>query len=158
MPQRIATSVTFWPLYEKVREQVTFAFDNLEAKGITAQHPDGASKDLQARLTWSMFAQGWIPWLAPEDSERLIRDSGLGGEYTKLEPKETTLKHCGGCGGELHVVPGAKAVVCEQCGNRIDVQADEMNCTNCGGLISFPVGKNRVNCPFCQTEAQRMGW
>ena len=158
MSQRIAVSETFWPLYDKVKEQVTYAFDNLEATGVTSQHPDGANKELQARLTWSMFAQGWIPWLAPEDSQRLINDSGLGGEYTKLEPKETTLKHCGGCGGELHVVLGAKAVVCEQCGNRIDVHVDELNCTNCGGLISFPVGKNRVNCPFCQTEAQRISW
>jgi|GEM_PF-964592 len=157
-PKTTASDDTFWPLYKTVREQVEYSFSILGPAGILAKHPDEAPEELQKRMTWSMFCQGWIPWLTAEDSERMIADVGLKGEYTAMEPKETTMRHCGGCGGELHIIPGAKAVLCEDCGTRVDVSSDEVNCSNCGGMISFPVGKNRVNCPFCKTEARRMGW
>ncbi len=49
-------------------------------------------------------------------------------------------------------------MLCEECGTKIDVGNPEVNCANCGGMISFPIGKNRLQCPFCQSEAQRMGW
>lgn len=157
-PRPVAASPTFWPLYETVKAQVEHSFSLLGPAGVIAMHPDEAPESLQKRMTWSMFCQGWLPCLTPEDSERMIVDAGLKGEYTKMEPTETTLRHCGVCGGELNVIPGARAVLCEDCGTRVDVEQDEVNCANCGGQISFPLGKNRIPCPFCKAEAQRMGW
>mgnify|MGYP001033356111 CR=1 FL=1 len=157
-PRPVASGETFWPLFETVSKQLDFSFDLMRDRGVIERHPDQAPESLQRRMAASMFCQGWLPCLGEEDSERMIRESGLKGEYSKLEPKETTLRHCGSCGGDLQVLSGAKAVLCEDCGIRIDVSADEVNCANCGGLISFPMGKNRTTCPFCKAEAQRMSW
>lgn len=155
-PKPLADSDTFWPLYTIVKEQVDYSYGLLELRGVTAMHPDEAPTLLQSRMTWSMFAQGWIPYLIPDDISKLLIDSGLYGEYSRIEPMETTLKHCGRCGGELRVVPGAKAVICDTCGTRVDVEADEAPCANCGGLLSFPVRVTRVICPYCRSEAMRM--
>ncbi len=157
-PKMTAEGATFWPMYDVVKAQLAHSFYILREAGVLDLHPDQAPESLQQRMTWSMFCQGWLPTLAPEDSEKMIADAGLKGEYSKLEPVETTLRHCGGCGGELHMVKGAKTMLCEDCGTRIDVGDPEVNCVNCAGMISFPVGKNRLQCPFCKAEAQRMAW
>lgn len=156
-PKPTAESDAFWALYEAVRAQVDYSFGLLELREVTAMHPDGASPRLQAAITWSMFAQGWIPYLNPDDTSRLLLETGLYGEYSRLEPKETTLKHCGSCGSDLRVLPGARAVLCEGCGRRIDVESDETNCASCGGLLAFPVGESRVTCPYCRSLAIRLG-
>lgn len=157
-PKPIAAGPTFWPLYDTVKEQLEHSFKALKEQGVLDLHPDGAPESLQRRMTWSMFCQGWLPVLTEADSEKMIADAGLKGEYSKLEPVETSLRHCGGCGGELQALPGAKVMVCEECGTRVDVGNPEVNCKNCAGSISFPAGQNRVQCPFCKSEAQRMSW
>lgn len=157
-PKMVAKGETFWPLYETVKAQLDHSFNILKEAGVLDMHPDEAPESLQRRMTWSMFCQGWLPVLDEADSERMIADAGLKGEYSKLEPVELTVRHCGGCGGELQAVPGAKVMLCEDCGTKVDVGNPEVNCTNCAGSISFPVAKNRIQCPYCQSEAQRMAW
>lgn len=157
-PKMIAKSETFWPMYQTVKEQLEHSFSVLKAQGVLDMHPDQAPESLQRRMTYSMFCQGWLPTLAEADSEKMIADAGLKGEYSKLEPTETDLRHCGGCGSDLESVKGGKAMVCEECGTVIDIEHPEVNCQNCAGMISFPVGKNRLQCPYCQAEAQRMAW
>jgi Zn finger protein HypA/HybF involved in hydrogenase expression len=157
-PKMTAKGETFWPMYEIVKAQLEHSFTVLKAQGVLDMHPDQAPESLQRRMTWSMFCQGWLPTLAEADSEKMIAEAGLKGEYTKLEPTETDLRHCGGCGGELQTVKGGKKMVCEECGTVVDIEHPEVNCKNCAGMISFPVGKNRLQCPYCQAEAQRMAW
>lgn len=157
-PKMTADGATFWPMYQTVKDQLEHSYTILKAAGVLDMHPDQAPESLQRRMTWSMFCQGWLPTLAEEDSEKMIADAGLKGEYSKLEPTETDLRHCGGCGGELQTVKGGKATVCEDCGTVVDIANPEVNCKNCAGMISFPVGKNRIQCPYCQAEAQRMSW
>ncbi|MBS1724525.1 MAG: hypothetical protein JSS66_16405 [Armatimonadetes bacterium] len=157
-PKMTAESSTFWPLYQTVKAQLEYSYGILKANGVLDLHPDQAPEDLQRRMTWSMFCQGWLPTLGPEDSERMIADAGLKGEYTRMEPVETTVRHCGGCGGEMHMLKGAKVMICEECGTKVDVGNPEVNCKNCAGMISFPVGVNRLQCPYCTSEAQRMSW
>ena len=157
-PKMTAKSETFWPLYQTVKEQLEHSYGILRAAGVLDLHPDEAPESLQRRMTMSMFCQGWLPTLGPEDSERMIAEAGLKGEYSKLEPVETTVRHCGGCGEELQMLPGAKVMVCEDCGTKVDVGNPEVNCKNCAGMISFPVGANRLQCPYCKSEAQRMAW
>jgi NADH pyrophosphatase NudC (nudix superfamily) len=157
-PKMVARGDTFWPMYETVKAQLEHSYTLLKAEGVLDMHPDGAPESLQRRMTWSMFCQGWLPTLAEADSEKMIADAGLKGEYSKLEPTETDMRHCGGCGGDLETVKGGKAMMCEDCGTIIDIEHPEVNCTNCAGMISFPVGKNRLQCPYCKAEAQRMAW
>jgi LSD1 subclass zinc finger protein len=157
-PKMTAKSETFWPMYQTVKAQIEHSFNQLKSEGVLDMHPDQAPESLQRRMTWSMFCQGWLPTLAEEDSEKMIADARLKGEYSKLEPTETDLRHCGGCGGELQTVKGGKKMMCEDCGTVLDIEHPEVNCKNCAGMISFPVGKNRIQCPYCKAEAQRMAW
>lgn len=157
-PKMTAKSETFWPMYQTVKDQLEHSYGILREAGVLDLHPDEAPESLQRRMTMSMFCQGWLPTLGPEDSEKMISDAGLKGEYSKLEPVETTVRHCGGCGQELQMLPGAKVMVCEDCGTKVDVGNPEVNCKNCAGMISFPVGVNRLQCPYCSSEAQRMSW
>ncbi len=48
----------------------------MKSQGVLDLHPDQAPEDLQRRMTWSMFCQGWLPVLAEEDSEKMIADAG----------------------------------------------------------------------------------
>ena len=157
-PRTTASGETFWPMYETVIAQIDHSFGLLKEQGVVDMHPDQAPFSLQRRMALSMFCQGWLPTLQEADSERMIQEAGLKGEYSKLEPSESDLRHCGGCGGELNAMKGGKKMVCEECGTVVDIESPEVNCKNCAGLISFPVGKNRVQCPYCQAEAQRMAW
>lgn len=157
-PKMTADGATFWPMYKTVKDQLEYSFTVLKKEGVLDMHPDQAPESLQRRMTYSMFCQGWLPTLAEEDSEKMIADAGLKGEYSKLEPTETDLRHCGGCGGDLQMVKGAKVMLCEDCGTKVDVANPEVNCKNCAGMISFPVGVNRLQCPYCKAEAQRMAW
>lgn len=157
-PKMTARGDTFWPMYQVVKDQLDHSFRVLKEQGVLDMHPDQAPESLQRRMTWSMFCQGWLPTLQEADSERMIADAGLKGEYSKLEPVETDVRHCGGCGGDLQSVKGGKAMVCEECGTVVDIEHPEVSCTNCAGMISFPVGKNRLQCPYCKAEAQRMAW
>lgn len=155
-PQVTAVPEAFLPLYETVRKQIDHSYTLLKPAGVLELHPDGAPERLQRRMTWSMFCQGWLPYLAPAESEHILADTGLKGEYSVLEPVDSEDRHCGKCGGDLHKLPGARSIVCEDCGTVVDLENPEVNCQNCAGAISFPVGQNRVQCPYCRAEAQRM--
>ncbi|MBL8065151.1 MAG: hypothetical protein JNM34_04745 [Chthonomonadaceae bacterium] len=157
-PRVTARGDTFWPLYETVSQQLEHSYSILRPAGVLDLHPDGAPESLQRRMTMSMFCQGWLPTLGPADSEKMVERAGLKGEYSVLEPVETSTRHCGGCGGDLQSLPGSKVMLCEDCGTKIDVSSPEVNCKNCAGMISFPVGVNRLQCPYCKSEAQRMSW
>ena len=64
--------------------------------------------------------------------------------------------YCDHCGSELKVVPGARVVVCEACGRRLDIAGGERPCQTCGAALSFPVGVSRIECPYCQSETHRI--
>jgi hypothetical protein len=91
--------------------------------GVYALHPDGASRELQRRIGWSMFAQGWLPMLEPDVAQTLLARTNLAREYRALAPAATRATSCTHCGGPLQVVEGARRVVCEHCGRLADVLA-----------------------------------
>ncbi|MES2645058.1 MAG: DUF1266 domain-containing protein [Myxococcota bacterium] len=149
-------SAAFWTLYGAVKRQTDRGMRVYAEAGVLELHPDEAPADLQARLTWSVFAQGWLPFLAEPDAERLLAETGLGGDYDVLPDIHCGVRHCGGCGNDIAVVPGATRVVCEACGHRVEVDTAEISCTQCAGMISFPLGKERVACPFCEAMVARV--
>jgi LSD1 subclass zinc finger protein len=97
--------------------------------------------------------------LGEEDAAWLIAELNVGGEYIKAETIENTeARNCGGCGGQLTVLPGAKTIVCDHCGRSLDVGGAQVSCRSCGGTMSLPVGVQRQNCPYCKAEVERVGW
>jgi DNA-directed RNA polymerase subunit RPC12/RpoP len=117
-------------------------------------HPDGASLELISAVQKSIFAQAYLRNLEQPDQDWLITDLGLRGEYVPYQEPATTERHCGGCGGAISVVAGARRIVCERCGHNNDVERQEISCSNCNAPVSIPTGATRFPCPYCSVDMQ----
>lgn len=115
-------------------------------------HPDHPTLALQKATSASAFAQGWLPYLDKPAQDAMLAELGLDGTYVDVPPVEAQERHCGGCARTLRVAPGAKKVVCEDCGHTNDVAHPEITCTNCAGPVSVIWSKRSFQCPSCATE------
>ncbi len=111
--------------------------------------PDHTDPGLAMRMAGSIFIQGWLPYLDDRSRDQMLARFDLQGEYTELQPVDTRQTRCGGCGGPLAVVKGARRVVCEGCGRTNDIERGEITCHGCGGRVSIPVGVAHPSCPAC---------
>lgn len=146
----------FWDYAALFKKQMELAYGLIRKKGIHEMDPDHAPSGVPLRMEYSYFCQAWLPHLSPEEGERLLKFYGLAGEYDEFKPIQTDSHKCGSCGSELHTLPGAKQVVCENCGFTIDVGSQAMPCKKCGALLSFPVSANHLLCPYCGTDNRRV--
>lgn len=90
-------------------------------RGVYALHPDGASRELQRRIGYSAFVQGWLAMLDEADAAALIARTGLAREYVSADPPATRPATCSQCNAPLVIVDGARRIVCEHCGRLVDV-------------------------------------
>jgi len=146
----------FWPYAELFKQQMELAYALMHEMGVDAMDPDKAPQGVALRMEYSTFCQGWLPHLSPADGERLLKMFKLDAEYDEVRPQQTDLHKCGGCGVELHTLPGARKVVCETCGNTIDISGGEVSCGKCGAQLSFPISVNHLLCPYCNTDTRRV--
>ena len=146
----------FWEYAGAFKQQMEMAYDLIHEQGIDALDPDHAPEGVPLRMEYSYFCQAWLPHLAPEEGERLLKMYGLDGEYDEVQPEQTNSYKCGGCGSELHTLPGAQRVVCENCGFTIDVDSQPVPCRKCGARLSFPVSADHLACPYCGTDNRRV--
>ncbi|MCU1454991.1 MAG: hypothetical protein JWN46_3137 [Acidimicrobiales bacterium] len=146
----------FWEMAALFKAQMEQVYALLDRVGVLAMDPDEPPPGVALRMECSTFCQGWLPHLSPEDGVRLLAELELTGDYVKLEPQPTLAHTCGGCGAELQTVPGARIVVCEACGRRLDIAAGPITCRGCGASLSFPVGTSTVACPACHAATQRV--
>jgi hypothetical protein len=150
---------TFRAMVDVTKRQAAHANELAVANGLIELDPDHASTAVRDRMAGSLFSQGWLPMLNQEDAAWLIEDLHIGGEYVKAETTDgAEARNCGGCGGALTVLPGAKTVICDHCGRSLDVGGAQLQCGNCGASMSLPVGVQRQGCPYCSTEVERVGW
>ena len=148
----------FRALVEVCERQAARVTEVVNAAGLVSVDPDHANDTVRMRMFRSAFSQGWLPMLSEEDAAWMIDRLDLNGEYARLEPPpDAESRSCGGCGGSLTVLPGAKTVVCDFCGKSIDVGGGQLPCSNCGAGLSFPVGVSRLECPYCKTATERIG-
>ena len=103
--------------YEARRDELYIEHD------VYAMHPDGASRELQRRIGWSMFVQAWLPMLEASEAAALLERTGLRCEYRLVPPAVLRTTSCNLCGGPLEIVDGAKRVVCDHCGRLAGVIA-----------------------------------
>ncbi len=127
-----------------------------DAHGVYAMHPDGASRALQRHMSISMFAQGWLPVLDEANAAELLARTGLRAEYIEADPPAAGAAACGGCGAEVGVLEGARRMVCEHCGSKLDVEGARVRCTGCGGDLAPPEGKASFQCPHCSAAVERV--
>jgi LSD1 subclass zinc finger protein len=145
----------FWEYAELFKRQIELAYAHMADTGVLALDPDEAPPGVAIRMEYSTFCQGWLPHLSPEDGEKLLELYGLTGSYDKYEEIDTESRQCGCCGAHLKIVPGASAVICDGCGRKLDIGGGTSPCQGCGAPLSFPVGVNQLNCPYCQMTTAR---
>jgi len=115
-------------------------------------HPDQAPFELISSIQKSIFAQTYLRNLEQPDQAWLIAELDLEGDYAAPPDVPTDARHCGGCGAEMAVVRGARAVVCEYCGLTNDVERPEVRCAGCGAPVTLVVGRTRLQCPHCSAD------
>lgn len=145
----------FWEYAELYKRQMELAYAHMAETGVLALDPDEAPAGVPLRMEYSTFCQAWLPHLSPEEGEQLLALYGLTGKYEKFEEIDTEDKQCGACGCTLRTVPGAKAVICEGCGRKLDLGGGQTPCQGCGSQLSFPLGVNQLNCPYCSAHIAR---
>jgi hypothetical protein len=95
--------------------------DELSTVAVYAMHPDGAPRELQRRIGFSQFAQGWLPYLDDSEAATLLANTGLEREYDPVGTIATTTWPCASCGAAIELVAGARRVVCDHCGRFVTV-------------------------------------
>lgn len=146
---------TFWPMVDVLLAQHERAKQVISAAGLRELDPDQSPDSLNERMLRSMIVQGWMTRLPDEAAVELIDRLEISHQY--LKPEITAdRKGCGGCGGTMHVAPGARQVVCDGCGRKLDLGSGELECTGCGGHIVVPEAQNTGQCSFCRAEVRRI--
>jgi DNA-directed RNA polymerase subunit RPC12/RpoP len=136
--------------------QQDYAAKLLEAHGVYAMQPDGATPALQRHMSISAFAQAWLPMLDEANAADLLARTGLKGEYIEADPAPTDASTCGACGASLRVFKGARRMVCEHCGSALDVEGERVRCAGCGASLAPPEGSASFACPHCSVAVQRI--
>lgn len=129
-----------------------------EREGLLDHHPDRPPRDLLVKMGVSAMCQGWMPYLAPTETEVMLETTGLKDEFTRIEPPNTHKGNCPSCAGPLEVVDGAKRVLCYACGHMAAVGGGTMPCHGCGAQVTVPTDANLFKCDRCEAELRRMVW
>ncbi len=146
----------FAALMDAVLDQVRYVSKLHEERGVYALHPDRASPELLTRVGLSMFAQGWLPMLDEAGAKALLERTRLGGEYVEADPPASDQAACGGCGAAVGVLVGARRMVCEHCGRKLDVEGDRVRCPGCGATLAPDEAASSFACPHCRTNVARV--
>lgn len=146
----------FWTVAALWKQLMELAYERARVAGVSALDPDEPPPGVALKMEFSTFCQAWLPHLSAADGDRLLAMYGLTGDYDQVQPKPTEARRCGGCGVELHALVGARVVVCEDCGHRVDVGAGAVPCHQCGAPLSYPVGVSRLKCPYCRADTHRV--
>lgn len=147
---------TFWPMVDTFIKQIDYIGALNKRTGVADLDPDRA-EHLHPKMAWSGLAQGWLGMLPDDAATQLLERGGLQNDYVPIEAEDGQPRKCGGCGGQITAMPGAKVVVCDGCGRRLDVGAAEIPCTGCGGHMTFEEGADRTKCPFCGVDVEKVG-
>jgi DNA-directed RNA polymerase subunit RPC12/RpoP len=147
---------SFWSMTETLARQIEVHDALNRRSGVSDLDPDKAAF-LQGKLAWSLFCQGWLPYLPEGAGQELLERTGLRNEYVPIQSEGAESRQCSGCGGQINALPGAKEVVCDGCGRKLDVTAAELTCGNCGATMTFPSGASHMACPYCKVDVERVG-
>jgi predicted RNA-binding Zn-ribbon protein involved in translation (DUF1610 family) len=146
----------FRALEEAYFAQLAHANALHEARGVFAMQPDGASVELQKRFALSVFTQGWLPVLDEQGAAELLARTHLVGEYVEADPPPADAATCGACGAALDVMKGARRMVCEHCGCKLDVEGERVRCSGCGAGLAPAEDVTSFGCPHCRVMVQRV--
>jgi hypothetical protein len=146
-----------WAMADTLERQMAVNVALYSRSGVTDLDPDKASPALYTKMGWSGFCQGWIQYLSEDEAATLLDRAHLRNQFVPVEPEGAEPRRCGGCGGHIQALPGAKVVVCDGCGRSLDVGSAALPCPGCGGYVTLPAGASNAACPFCKADVARVG-
>ncbi len=149
-------SESFARLTEAVLETQRAYTEKAETTGLLARHPDRPTGEMLLRVGVSALVQGWMPYLAKDDADRLLRRTGLDGEYVAFTPIEEIGGACDGCGAHIDAPKGAKRVLCHHCGAYVAVGGGAMPCHGCAAPIEIAPGVAVFACGSCGARVSRL--
>ena len=147
---------SFWAVADTLERQIESSRALYRRAGLAGLDPD-AAEHLTGKLAWSGFCQGWLGLLPADAAAQLLDRAGLTNEYVPVQEEDGQPRHCGGCGADFAALPSARAVICGQCGRRIELGGAEIPCVACGATMTLPASADQVACPFCQAQVRRTG-
>ncbi|MBP7734677.1 MAG: hypothetical protein KA369_01765 [Spirochaetes bacterium] len=149
-------SATFWKMYDAWVKFSWALIEECAKQGLLGTHPDNITGDMGMKINHGILLESWAPYLNDADRDKLMDLGGIRDEYIEMEPGDSEVRHCGGCGGELRAVKGAARMICESCGSLVAVDRPEIRCDGCGNAFSVPAGKSGCSCPRCAAEIRIM--
>jgi DNA-directed RNA polymerase subunit RPC12/RpoP len=155
MAQEVSPA-SFWPMVDTLEKQLAYMGDLNKKSGVNELDPDRMDR-VGSKMAWSGFLQGWLGMLPDDAAAQLVERTGLKAEYVPIQAEDGQPRSCGGCGGTITALPGAKVVVCDGCGRKLDVGSAEIPCRSCGGHMTFEEGAERTKCPFCGVDVEKVG-
>ncbi len=140
----------FWTMFAALTPMQRHVTNLLDGRGLLAAHPDRLTPELHQRIATSVTVQSFLPFLDDADATRLLAETGLAAEYVPVPEVALEAHACGGCGATLEAAPGARRVVCDYCGRRVEVGRPAIACPNCAAEVALADGANA--CPYCATH------
>lgn len=107
------------------------------------------SKDLFLKQSMA----GYCKMLTEPDFITLARSFGFENQYIEVPEVNTSEITCSCCNSQLTIPEGAKLVVCETCGNKIEPETNMIHCQNCGSSFNPDNGKDS-KCSYCGSRVQ----
>jgi DNA-directed RNA polymerase subunit RPC12/RpoP len=151
-------SGSFWRMFDAFETRTRRCFTRADEEGLFEHYPDEVDETNGMKVSWSIFAQAWLPYLRTRDQVQLLQRTGLAAEYVEVDTSvHLQDRHCGRCGCELPTPEGSRTIVCEACGHKVGVDRPEVPCAHCGGAVSVPRGYSHFPCPYCESELRSMG-
>ena len=146
----------FWRFFDAYDAFTKQCVVKQAAAGLVETYPDEVEPAQLLTTSYSIFAEAWLPYLAPKDQELLLSRTGLASEYREVAPPSAVKRNCGACGARVTAVKGARCVVCEECGYKLEMARPDAECSNCAATLSIPSGKSHFICPYCQSEVRTL--
>ncbi|MCK5795644.1 MAG: hypothetical protein KAI47_00560 [Deltaproteobacteria bacterium] len=127
----------------------------LEREGIFAAHPDSFTRELFMRTNASNFVRPWLGMVPGDVGEELLNAAGVRDEYIKGPAVEMEKRGCGQCGRKLEIPKGAERMVCEGCGQVLDLKNRTFPCPQCGAGLAVSTKATQMlqyHCGFCDAH------
>jgi LSD1 subclass zinc finger protein len=120
--------------------------------GLFAHHPDGYDASMYLYINASTFVRPWLAVLSDADQHQLLSATGVMCDYIPAPRVAFSPCGCGHCGRQFQVPAGAQRMVCESCGQVLEVGQRQFSCRQCGAPLSLPAGGTDVVCGACNAR------
>ncbi len=115
-------------------------------------YPDEISENSKDLFLKQSMA-GYCKMLSESDFILLAKEYGFENYYIEIPDLETDDVQCSCCNSTITALKGAKLVVCETCGNKVEPNTRMIHCQNCGSTFT-PTNGSDSRCEYCGSRVQ----